>query len=94
MSQYNLYISHAAGGTGPHLLPRVIAYGLRRSGTPVKTVILGLVPRIARGTAVDFISKILMPVRLEILGTSPRMTVFGGNLPYAIPLGAVLLKRR
>ncbi len=70
----------------PAIAPRVIAYGLRRSGTPVKTVILGLVPGIARGTAVDFIRKILMPVRLEILGTSPRMTVFGGNLPYAIPL--------
>ena len=29
-----------------------------------------------------------MPVRLVIHGTSPRMTVFGGNLPYAIPLAS------
>ena len=63
---------------------RVIAYGFRVAGTHVKAVILGLVPRIRRGTSLEFMSKMPRVVRLAILGTSPRMTVFITHPPLNV----------
>ena len=63
---------------------RVIAYGFRVAGTHVKAVILGLVPRIPRGNSLEFMSKMPRVVRLAILGTSPRMTVFITHPPLNV----------